>query len=737
MITPQGLQDQLLGIVVAQDRPELELRKNQLIVEGANNKRTLKEIEDKILEVLSAAGNILEDESANKILSSSKAVSTEVQGKQALAAVAEQEIDAARRLYRRTAARAAALYLCIADLAGLDPMYQYSLAWSVCASAPPRSTSASPTWPASTPCTSTRWPGQCAPQHRRALPLHRRPGRPRPHVPVLAGLVSVRLCTAALYLCIADLAGLDPMYQYSLAWSVCASAPPRSTSASPTWPASTPCTSTRWPGQCAPLHRRALPLHRRPGRPRPHVPVLAGLVSVRLCTAALYLCIADLAGLDPMYQYSLAWSVCASAPPRSTSASPTWPASTPCTSTRWPGQCAPLHRRALPLHRRPGRPRPHVPVLAGLVSVRLSTAALYLCIADLAGLDPMYQYSLAWFINLYNQAILNSPKSDDLDERLDGLNEYFTRSIYENVCRSLFEKDKLVFSLVLALGILRDKGCVNEEHLAFFLTGGAALENPYENPAPSWLSDKSWAEIVRCSDLDGCIRPDKLIPLVIQFVVESIGRAFVEPPPFELARSFADSHCCAPLIFILSPGSDPMAGLVKFAGEKNVVSFETISLGQGQGPIAAEMIRLAAASGGWVVVQNCHVLESWMGELERICCETLTPHTTHPAFRCWLTSYPSRAFPVTVLQNGVKMTNEAPKGLRNNLLRTYTSGPVSDPEQYMSCGRAFEWRRLLFALAFLHAVLQVNVTDSDKVVDKLQLNVIDNDSCICTVAERD
>lgn len=52
MITPQGLEDQLLGIVVAQDRPELELKKNQLIVEGANNKRTLKEIEDQILEVI-------------------------------------------------------------------------------------------------------------------------------------------------------------------------------------------------------------------------------------------------------------------------------------------------------------------------------------------------------------------------------------------------------------------------------------------------------------------------------------------------------------------------------------------------------------------------------------------------------------------------------------------------------------------------------------------------------------
>ena len=55
MITPLGLQDQLLGIVVAKERPELEEKKNQLILESAENKKQLKEIEDKILEVLSAS----------------------------------------------------------------------------------------------------------------------------------------------------------------------------------------------------------------------------------------------------------------------------------------------------------------------------------------------------------------------------------------------------------------------------------------------------------------------------------------------------------------------------------------------------------------------------------------------------------------------------------------------------------------------------------------------------------
>lgn len=51
MITPIGLQDQLLGIVAAKEKPELEEKKNELILEGAKNKKQLKEIEDKILAV--------------------------------------------------------------------------------------------------------------------------------------------------------------------------------------------------------------------------------------------------------------------------------------------------------------------------------------------------------------------------------------------------------------------------------------------------------------------------------------------------------------------------------------------------------------------------------------------------------------------------------------------------------------------------------------------------------------
>lgn len=55
MITPQGLEDQLLGIVAAKEKPELEEKKNELILESAANQKQLKEIEDKILEVLSSS----------------------------------------------------------------------------------------------------------------------------------------------------------------------------------------------------------------------------------------------------------------------------------------------------------------------------------------------------------------------------------------------------------------------------------------------------------------------------------------------------------------------------------------------------------------------------------------------------------------------------------------------------------------------------------------------------------
>ena len=47
---------------------------------------------------------------------------------------------------------------------------------------------------------------------------------------------------------------------------------------------------------------------------------------------------------------------------------------------------------------------------------------------------------------------------------------------------------------------------------------------------------------------------------MVKFVEEKLGERYVQPPPFDLGKSYADSNACIPLIFVLSPGADPMAG---------------------------------------------------------------------------------------------------------------------------------------------------------------------------------
>lgn len=73
------MEDQLLGIVVAEERPDLEEAKNQLIVMNARMKQELKEIEDKILERLSSSeGSPVDDIDLIVTLEASKIKSFEI-----------------------------------------------------------------------------------------------------------------------------------------------------------------------------------------------------------------------------------------------------------------------------------------------------------------------------------------------------------------------------------------------------------------------------------------------------------------------------------------------------------------------------------------------------------------------------------------------------------------------------------------------------------------------------------
>ena len=131
------------------------------------------------------------------------------------------------------------------------------------------------------------------------------------------------------------------------------------------------------------------------------------------------------------------------------------------------------------------------------------SSKIFFCITDLANIEPMYQYSLVFFVQQFQQSIDNSRKAEDLpiEQRTKDINVFFTYAIYSNICRSLFEKDKLLFSFLLAVRLEELQGRVNPDEFRFLLTGGIALEEKYGTPPAPWVSEKSWGEINRLAKL--------------------------------------------------------------------------------------------------------------------------------------------------------------------------------------------------------------------------------------------
>lgn len=81
-------------------------------------------------------------------------------------------------------------------------------------------------------------------------------------------------------------------------------------------------------------------------------------------------------------------------------------------------------------------------------------------------------------------------------------------------------------------------------------------------------------------------------------------------------------------------------------------------MGQGQGDVAVALLRECAANGGWLCLQNVHLVTSWLPVLEK----ELASVTPHQNFRLWLTSEVHTKFPASLLQSSLKITVEAPPG---------------------------------------------------------------------------
>lgn len=320
---------------------------------------------------------------------------------------------------------------------------------------------------------------------------------------------------------------------------------------------------------------------------------------------------------------------------------------------------------------------------------------------------------------------------EDVTERVTMLVEEVTWASYRVMCRGLFAPHKLVFSFLLATTIMRSREAIHPDEWSLFLRGGAGRtlapqfrddsSRPAYMPSGMWVDfgalcnmavfsgvathffadgASEWSEwflrtsgdavltalpqslvklsLWHCVMAIKVLRPNKVHRMAQHLVTDALGERYIRAPSFELADAFADSSKVTPIIFILSPGTDPTSLFLSFAEESGFADRKyMLSLGQDQGTRAEEMIRSGQREGSWVYLQNCHVYASWMPRLQLLV-ENIVASDVHEDYRLWLTSSPCTSFPAVVLQAGLKLTREPPMGLKGKVLDTLRSTLVAD-----------------------------------------------------------
>lgn len=205
------------------------------------------------------------------------------------------------------------------------------------------------------------------------------------------------------------------------------------------------------------------------------------------------------------------------------------------------------------------------------------------------------------------------------------------------------------------------------------------------------------------------LRPDRMSAGLTEFVTDVVGKSYVIDEAVDIEKTFGEASPSTPLLFMLCPGSDP-TGAVEAVGRRLGATSETgrlvnISMGQGQEAPAEAALASFARNGGWVLLQNVHLMSQWLSRLEATL-ESLS-ETAHPDFRCVLTAEPpansvDRNMPESLLQCCVKISNEAPVDARSAITRAWA---LFSPDRMEACKHPAEFKATLFALCFFHTVV--------------------------------
>ena len=358
---------------------------------------------------------------------------------------------------------------------------------------------------------------------------------------------------------------------------------------------------------------------------------------------------------------------------------------------------------------------------------------------------------MCWFGQIFADAIRSSQQSDNVSQRVRNIVSTLTLRFYQNVERALYKKDRILFSFILATKIEQSEDRIKEEDLRHLLAGSTSHASIPANPT-SWLSADRWAEAFKqfsgAGQLDSlkavdehfvkhleewkltfeseqpqhtlpapycnlnfiqklilvrCIRSDKLIPVIKQYVISTLGHEYLSQANYDLSWALQQSSNTKPILLLAPIGpeiTEAEKSIVEFAhslGKKITV----LSMGQGRGRQARKAVSEAVKNGDWVFLQHCHLGRSFMTGFEEIV-QNLSKHS-HSNFRLWLSSVPVDYFPSKVVEKCVKINGQqtwSVKTIAINLYKRY----ISDAD-FDECKKPEEMRRMIFSLALMHGAM--------------------------------
>jgi len=370
---------------------------------------------------------------------------------------------------------------------------------------------------------------------------------------------------------------------------------------------------------------------------------------------------------------------------------------------------------------------------------------IYFLIAEFATCNVMYQTSLKQFNQLYELAIDSAERAAMPAKRINNIIEHMTYSIYLYIQRGLFERHKLTFALMLTNKILISAKSLDKSLVGVFLKGGGSLDiNSVRKKPKDWIPDKCWLDLVALSqvpvfhdlldsfsrneglwrqwyDLEApeqskvpdfdekinkfermCVvkslREDRTMVAAQEYIAEAIGQRFTESVPLSMENALNESTPWVPFICLLSPGADPTK-LIEELAKRKKIKILGVSMGQGQEIIARKYMSTATTEGQWVLLQNTHLGLSYLSEVETF---LVKAEELHEDFRLWITAEPHPLFPIGLLQMSIKITNEAPVGMRAGLRNSYA---WVNQDMLDAVGR-YEWRQMLFVMCYMHSIVQ-------------------------------